>query len=163
MDYNKVANEAEARRVELLQEMNSLETLISSAKHLANLSDRRSDPTEPVRVSASNPTREITAEILRARGKPIKTVDLLPLLIDRGVEVGGKDSVATLSARLSNSDEFRSNRRVGWWFKGEPLPGAYAMFEESEGDPATEAPSDPNHNKGGPYGTAIALDDPTEL
>ena len=35
--------------------------------------------------------------------------------------------------------------------------------DEPEGTPATEFPSGSNNSKGGPYGTAIALDDPTEL
>jgi len=41
------------------------------------------------------------AEAIVLEHGPISTRDMLPLILARGIEVGGKDPVATLSARLS--------------------------------------------------------------
>lgn len=165
MNYQRIANDAKVRRDELLGELRNLENLIATATELARLS--RQPPAGPHTASAAvsekgsrqgskaKLSREIAAQILREQGAPMRTADLLPILRHRGIEVGGKDPVATLAARLSNSKMFKSRRRIGWWFADEPLPAAYAIFEESEGDPAKQPPSDSHDGKGGSHGTAL--------
>lgn len=85
--------------------------------------------------SVTSQTHEAVRSILEERGKPVKLPDLLSEVRNRGVHVGGKNEGATLSARLSNSDEFLSFRGVGWWFADRPLPTAQASFEEAESSP----------------------------
>ena len=101
-------------------------------------------------------TREAVRSLLEERGAPVKLRELLSEVRRRDIPVGGKNEVATLAARLSNTKEFRSIPGRGWWFTDKPAPGLLSVFEESEGGPATEAPSDPNHNEGGSDGTALA-------
>ena len=91
MDYSKIVAEAQARRDELQLEMHALDDLIASASQLAKLDNRGLTVSVKARVvPAISPTRKFTAQILRERGGPTKSADLLPLLRDRGVEVGGK-------------------------------------------------------------------------
>ena len=75
----------------------------------------------------------------------MQTRDLVPLVRAKGIEVGGKDAVATLSARLSNSAEFRMIRGRGWWFKDEPTPGLQDLhidldFEAADASPEEASP-----------------------
>lgn len=53
------------------------------------------------------------AEIL-ADGKPRHTRDLVPMLSERGVEVGGTHKVLAVSAILSGDVRFKPSRKVGW-------------------------------------------------
>lgn len=46
-------------------------------------------------------TLDAAAELIRGHG-PLSTRDLLPLIQAKGIKVGGKNQIATLSARLSN-------------------------------------------------------------
>ena len=160
MDYLKILADAESRHRVVVSELAQLEKLIASAKELSKMAhpaQTAADTRRPKRATTSNLTRIITREILTKRGTPMKTVELLPLLRDRGVEVGGKDPIATLSARLSNTDEFESNRKEGWWFAGVPRPSGDTIFEETEGRSCQAAPSASNATKGD-SSDAAALD-----
>jgi hypothetical protein len=53
------------------------------------------------------------AEIL-ADGKPRHTRDLVLMLAEWGVEVGGTHKVLAVSAILSDDDRFKPSRKVGW-------------------------------------------------
>lgn len=55
----------------------------------------------------------VCAEIL-ADGKPRHTRDLVPMLSEWGVEVGGTHQVLAVSAILSGDDRFKPSRKVGW-------------------------------------------------
>ena len=100
-------------------------------------------------------TREAVRSLLEERGAPVRLRELLSEVLRRGIPVGGKNEVATMAARLSNADEFRTIPGMGWWFTDKPDPGSLSVFEESEGGPATETPSDSNNDKGGSHGTAL--------
>lgn len=59
-------------------------------------------------------TLDAVVQILRERGMPMSTRDLLPSVLARGIEVGGKDPIATLSARISSKGIVRLNHGK-WW------------------------------------------------
>lgn len=64
-------------------------------------------------------TERVAAEIIRERGRPVGTRDLLAELERRGVEVGGKDPFSTLSARLTRAPTLVGTRGIGWSLKTE--------------------------------------------
>jgi hypothetical protein len=154
MDYSRIVREATARKRELLDEINKLDALISSAAALAQPGAAASAGSS-ARAAAStggsviSPTRDAVRSILRERGEPLQTRELVPLVRAKGIEVGGKDAVATLSARLSNSSEFKVHRGIGWWFNDEPLPYRQVSFEEAAGYPPKDDPAASNANQGG--------------
>ena len=63
-------------------------------------------------------TRRITdavVDLIRAKGRPIRTRDLLAQIEQRGLDVGGKNPVATLSSCLSRDKKrLVNNRKLGW-------------------------------------------------
>lgn len=61
-------------------------------------------------------TLEAAVAIIRERGEPMSTRELLPLILARGIPVGGNDPVATLSARISNKGVLQLSR--GKWLVG---------------------------------------------
>jgi len=126
MDWDKIIKDAEFEQSQHLMRAEALADVIKSAKRLQGLGEiARATPSRKYQKTSRgriNPTREAVAKILEENGGPLQTRDLLPRLRARGVEVGGKDPVATLSARLSNSDDFRIDRAVGWWFSNKPIP-----------------------------------------
>lgn len=56
-----------------------------------------------------------SAAVLAAR-QPLTTEELLELLMERGVEVGGTQPAVSLSSYLSKSEKFVHRRRDGGWF-----------------------------------------------
>jgi hypothetical protein len=151
MDYVAAANDAKRRLKQLEREREALVKFIEGAEALAGLSVPTVTPSATTKAARTRlpqhrkavrsagtmaATRDAVAKALRNVGEPMQTRDLLSAITAAGVEVGGKDHVATLSARLSNSDEFELHRGHGWWFTGEAVPGF--EFEEAEDD-AVEA------------------------
>lgn len=53
-------------------------------------------------------------EYIKTIGRPVPTRDLIGVLESQGISVGGKDEIATLSARLSRSPLLVNIRGVGW-------------------------------------------------
>lgn len=149
MDYAKFIQDAKARRQELLDEVEKLDVMIDLASMLAGQTARDTKPVLQKRSSAGTPTREAVTAILRERGKPCETRELLPMIRARGVEVGGKDPIATLSARLSNAPEFQVHRGIGWWFANEPLPSRRPLFEEAAEPSPKETSAASNASQGG--------------
>lgn len=157
MDYRAAANEAKRRLAQLDAERSALVTFIESAEALAGIvpasgiqavppsRGRTITPHRP--TGAMEVTRNAVDRALRRRGYPMQTRELLQVLTANGVEVGGKDSVATLSARLSNADEFVLHRGLGWWFNGEDVPAF--DFGEAEGRSVQDTPPASNTGKGG--------------
>lgn len=146
MDYAQIAREARTRKTQLEKELAALDKLIESAEALAGYgvdldTDSKTPKAATTRKGAVNPTREHTARLLREHGRPLQTAELVPMLRDAGVEIGGKDPIATLSARLSNSEQFKVQRGIGWWFADEepPHPNYPSIFEEpGQNNPAKE-------------------------
>lgn len=66
--------------------------------------------------ATSNVNDAVTACInyLREVKHPVKTKDLLKMLQDRGIDVGGQNPVTNLSAMLSRSEGLQADRTVGW-------------------------------------------------
>ena len=63
---------------------------------------------------------EAVEEILRA-GQPKMARELLVMLNERGIEVGGKDPAANLAAIMANAkDRFRNERGVGYFIVDPP-------------------------------------------
>ena len=61
---------------------------------------------------------EASAELIaNATTGHIRTADLIPLLEERGITVGGKSPLAGISAILSKDDRFEPNRKLGWGLK----------------------------------------------
>lgn len=157
MDYRAAANEAKRRLAQIDAERNALVKFIESAEALAGIvpsPDAQAAPpskgrmTRPHRpTGAMEVTRNAVEKALRSRGYPMQTRELLQVLTASGVEVGGKDSVATLSARLSNADEFVLHRGLGWWFSGQDVPAF--DFGEAEDKSVEGTSSASNTGKGG--------------
>lgn len=74
---------------------------------LANAGQR-----SPAKAIVTNAVYEILSD-----GNPRPTRQLLGLLTERNIEVGGADKVLALSALLSRDDRFQASRAVGWSLK----------------------------------------------
>lgn len=88
-------------------------------------------------TSATKPSPTPKSEIVKAavgvvreHQKPVPLGDLCDALTAAGVVIGGNDPKANLSAKLGQSSELISLRKLGWWIKGEPygdyVPGIAA-------------------------------------
>ena len=70
------------------------------------------------RSNGSSKTRRATdmaIDLIRAKGQPIPTRDLLPQMEERGLTIGGQNPVATLSGYLCRDRKrLVSNRTLGW-------------------------------------------------
>lgn len=107
---------AQAKREQLRNELARIEAFLATAFELEQdfarekPADRRNDAEKadaPVRRGPSPPrsgvgkeTLDAAAEVIRQFGS-MSTRDMLPFICAKGIDVGGKDPVATLSARLS--------------------------------------------------------------
>lgn len=158
MDYDKILRDAEAERAELLSRADKLTKLISFITALATGSTHSASVQAPQSVRATTkrasnimaPTRDAVAKILRQEQRAMQTAELVPMVQAAGIDVGGKNSVATLSARLSNAAEFKNIRGTGWWFVHEALPNTPTLtFAEVEGSPDQSTPSTSDHDYGG--------------
>ena len=154
MDFAKVAAEARAERTELLARVLKLDIMIATAASLSGekvevhstvaTMTAKGKVSQPRSSNVMSPTKDAVREILRRQGHPMRTGQLVPLVEGMGVAVGGKNSVATLSARLSNAVEFTNNRGIGWWFVNEALPSTISNFNEAEGRTLAGQPSASN-------------------
>ena len=72
---------------------------------------------------------EAAASLIAARG-PLQTKDLLRLVQEQGIDVGGSDKLVSMSVLMSRArDHFKSDRAAGGWVlvqphKEETPPGA---------------------------------------
>ena len=79
-------------------------------------------------------TIKAVTEVLELMG-PLGTSDLLKLLADKPeLNLPPKNPINVLSARLSNSEKFESQRGVGWWFKDRPWPSRFVPVDRAEDD-----------------------------
>jgi hypothetical protein len=78
-------------------------------------------PHRTARPTASGGALATTAEaaiaVISEAGRPLPTPELRVALEARGIEIGGKDPLATLSARLSRASEIVNIRQKGWWIR----------------------------------------------
>lgn len=81
-------------------------------------------PAQPVAETHTEPKRQISAnrqalktaaaDIIRGRTAPTPTRDILNALLANGHTIPGGSPGNSLSALLSQSDEFKSHGRIGW-------------------------------------------------
>ncbi len=147
-----ILEQAKAKREGLQRELARIEAFLATAYELQHEFDKgataapeQSDKAKadaPVRArtpstpGSGSATLKAVAEILRNRGTPLSTRELLPLVRAKGIDVGGKDALATLSARLSQKGVVAVNGGK-WWFIN-AASGAEASGEEAADTPAKE-------------------------
>lgn len=123
---------AEAERENLKMELEKIEIFLAKAHELMGTSPQQASrdvqyahvnprPRPRVRAARKPPksgaiydTAVAVQQYMKEHGDGIKTRDLLPIVLAKGIEVGGQNQVATLSARLSTSLMFVLNK--GHWF-----------------------------------------------
>ncbi len=173
VDYKQIITEAKTRLAALDNERQLLLSFIQSAEALAESrtqaivaagvevgAERVSPRAEPQVAESKKPTGVIMGatvnaveRILNSKGQPMRTRDLVPLVLKEGVEIGGKNQVATLSARLHNSGAFTNHGHFGWWFAGRQLPKTQnlglTIFDEAEGQSLAGQPSASSHDDEG--------------
>jgi hypothetical protein len=159
---------AKERRARLVAELARLDAFLAMAEDLARDEDlsRQTDRTakgsrQMARRGAGADTVAAAVEILRDCGHPLPTRELLPMIVNRGIEVGGKSPIATLSARLSGAKGVLQMSAGRWSLieHSEALgPEASPEREESAHPLSTERSADSlfHQTKGGTYAAALA-------
>ncbi len=139
-----IIQQAQAKRELLQRELTRIEAFLATAFELQQefgrpapkaMSDagKADAPKARMRSAATgsgSETLRAVIEILQAKGEPMATRDLLPLVQAKGIEVGGKSPLATLSARISSKGPITVNGGR-WWF-------TEASDAEASGDEAAE-------------------------
>ena len=158
--------DAEAQRVrnrlsEIDEHASRLRTYVAVAReyermeagHTMSTSPPTLTPTTeaPGERTLSRRTADIAVELLRAKGQPIHTRDLLPQIAERGVTVGGQNPVANLSGFLSrDKGRLVNSRTYGWslreWAGGrvaeQSEPGLADTNEAKDNNPGKSKASD---------------------
>lgn len=149
-----IIQHAQERRDALRSELSRIEQFLATAFELQHEiakgtpRDTRTDAEKadaPVRKRTMAPagsgsaTVQAVASILAVRG-PLTTREMLPLVQAQGIEVGGKDPLATLSARISGKGKFQT--RDGKWHLIR-ASGASASEEGVTDNPAKEPSATP--------------------
>ena len=148
-----ILQQAQAKRSDLQAELARIEAFLATAYELqqefskAAPASKATDAQKadaPVRKRVMSPagsgsaTLRAVAEILRERGEPLSTHDLLPLVRAKGIEVAGKDAKATLSARISQKGVVAVNGGKWWFLENNEASDATASGEEAAETPAKE-------------------------
>ncbi|WP_417619392.1 hypothetical protein [Parasphingorhabdus sp.] len=123
---------AEAQREALKQEIDKLDNFLAIARELMGTSAPQTQTdVEPLRADVSHQIRkravrkppksgviyetaQVAQQYMKEHGDGMKTRELLPIVRNKGIDVGGENHVATLSARLSTSMMFVLNK--GRWY-----------------------------------------------
>jgi hypothetical protein len=112
--------------VKKLRELKRLRQLYDGPRRLTE-QDELQEPYDssetPARAGGRKPSPErqealkiIEAAVVGAK-VPMRTVDLLALLRNRGIKIGGSDEISNLSAMISSSGRFEAHGRSGWTLK----------------------------------------------
>jgi len=72
---------------------------------------------KPEKPSKLTVTERVAATIIKDFGRPVPSPEMLRELIDRGVDIGGKEPASTLAARLSRAESIEFRRGMGWGLK----------------------------------------------
>lgn len=59
------------------------------------------------------------AELKLSDGSSMRTADLVHMFAEQGIDIGGKDPIASVSSILSRDDRFQASRKTGWSLKKE--------------------------------------------
>jgi hypothetical protein len=164
-----VVTKAKQRREQLVAELARLDTFLAVHAELAEdegPSLRRERTASTSRHTAKRggvgaDTVAAALAIVRNRGPQI-TRDLLPMIKARGIQIGGKSEIATLSARLSSSGKGVIEILDGKWREAVPHkasePETAPEREESADQSVrgTSADSLFHQTKEGRYAAALA-------
>ncbi len=130
---------ARHRREQLAAELARLDAFLEMAAELAGDEldpqpvGRTMSRRQPAARGVSADTVLAALEIVQGHG-PQATRDLLPLIVARGIPVGGKSEIATLSARLSTTGKGMIRMSEGKWHevKEHVAPGPETVSEREE-------------------------------
>lgn len=168
-----IIQQAQAKREALQRDLARIEAFLATAyelqqelgqpvRHNPASDSAKADAPAKRKVSAptgsGSETVRAVVDILRERGRPLSTRELLPLVQAKGIEVGGKSPLATLSARISQKGKVEVINGL-WWFIDEPRDsGGVASDEKAAGSPTKETPTASlfHSNESDPDGTALA-------
>jgi hypothetical protein len=105
---------------------------------------------------AKSAAREAIA-VLRERGEPVQSKELLGVLKTRGIEIPGQNPVSNLSGYLSRSLELAADRAVGWSLKewAQRKPDIAPMIPVTLPRQAADSVKRDRKPKGGVSGAAI--------
>ena len=158
---------AKQRRERLVAELARLDDFLAMAAELmgepATMPTSKRAPRQIVKVRSGVGAETVAAavEVLRDGGVPLSSRDLLPKVEARGVEVGGKQPIATLSARLAGGKDVLQMIEGKWHLVeasgSNSGPESASAEEESADQPVAERPADSlNHQtKEGRYAAAL--------
>lgn len=124
---------AHEKREQLRVELGRIEAFLATAHDLQQEFSRAPQQTRDVRSDSAKAdapvasvnrkrggvgadTLEAAVAIIRERGEPMSTRELLPIILAKGIPVGGNDQIATLSARISNKGILQLSH--GKWIVG---------------------------------------------
>lgn len=151
-----IIQQAQAKRESLQRELARIEAFLATAYELQQEMDQsgRPDPVSDA-VKADAPIQKLRApnsgsgsatlqavvEVLKEQGRPLAIRELLPLVLAKGIEVGGKSPLATLSARISQKGVVEV-REGQWWFIDDPQRiRGLSGNEKATGIPSKETPA----------------------
>jgi hypothetical protein len=110
--------QADVRRLEAqLLEARERATKIAHYIEIAKIYEAGVSPSPETRRGGGGRSAEaarLTADILRERGEPMHTRQILAELARRGFVIDSLNPVTNLSSALSRSDELKSDRSMGW-------------------------------------------------
>jgi hypothetical protein len=87
-------------------------------------------------------TEQAAIAVLKEAGKQVSTEEMAERLRERGVDIGGRDPISTLYARLRRARALDYDRRLGWRL-AEPRQEIGTAGRPSADDPAVSEPSSP--------------------
>jgi hypothetical protein len=107
----------QAEQVE--KDMRDLERIVSKYKLLVVAPVETYTPPTKEGLPRSIFTRaqEEGEEVIRTAGHPLPIGELFQMLLDRGLEFGGRNPVSTLSACLIKNPHLKYIPRIGWWLR----------------------------------------------
>ena len=112
------------------------ETLPPNARH------RRETETSSRLGQKGLMTEQAAIAVLKGAGQPVSTEEMAERLRERGVDIGGRDPISTLYARLKRARALYYDRRLGWRLT-EPRQEIGTAGQACEGQPAVSEPSSP--------------------
>jgi hypothetical protein len=138
---------ARERRERLVAELARIDAFLAMASELENEWSEQPKGSRRVGIGARDGTKRgglgadtvaAALQILRDHGHPLPTRDLVPLVIARGIEIGGKSQVATLSARLNAAKGITLDLISGKWclINTEEVRSASGSEKDESADPS---------------------------
>ena len=103
------------RFAELQQRIAKIQNYIDVAREFESTEDALPDKrTRIPQGGIGAQAIRLAIEMVRERGQPIPTRELVDMMKDRGLDVGGNNPITTLSSYLSRAPELSADRSRGW-------------------------------------------------